>query len=115
ANEAHRLQQKFLANLSHEFRTPLALIRQPLKELREAVPKEENATLWNIVERNLERLDGLLHELIHLALTDAGAISLRARLEETETFLREEIDSFGEAAKADGIVLAAEIGGAPPL
>src|SRR5690625_2170379 len=73
ATEAHRLQQNFLANLSHEFRTPLTLIREPLKDLRGADPNETNATLWKIVERNLVRLDGLIHELIELPLTDAGA------------------------------------------
>lgn len=115
ASEAHRLQQKFLANLSHEFRTPLTLIRQPLEDLRAADPSDENATLWSIVERNLARLDSLLHELIHLAMTDAGAVSLRVRLEDTESFLREEIDSFMEAAKAKKIILNAEMNGTPPL
>ncbi|HLS28936.1 MAG TPA: ATP-binding protein [Opitutales bacterium] len=115
ATEAHRLQQNFLANLSHEFRTPLTLIREPLKDLRGADPNETNATLWKIVERNLVRLDGLIHELIELSLTDAGAISLRARLEDTEAFLREEIDSLKEAAKAKKITLKTDIGHAPPL
>ena len=35
AEEAHRLQQHFLTNLTHEFKTPLTLIRGPLVDLVE--------------------------------------------------------------------------------
>lgn len=106
AEEAHRLQQHFLANLSHEFKTPLTLIRGPLLELAEGRISEDKADdMIRRVLRNVDRLDGLISELIDLARLEAGSFSLRVHRQDFAAFIAAEVDAFSAYAAAKGIDL----------
>lgn len=101
AEEAHRLQQHFLANLSHEFKTPLTLIRGPLIDLAEGrISVAEAVEVIRRVLRNVDRLDGLISELIDLARLDAGTFALRVHQQDFATFIRHEVDNFQPMATA---------------
>ncbi|TVP81828.1 MAG: response regulator [Puniceicoccaceae bacterium] len=109
AEEAHRLQQHFLTNLSHEFKTPLTLIRGPLETLA-ADPQTtdtERRTL-GLVFRNIDRLDALLTELIDLARIEAGAFALHANLHDLCLFVRRQVEHFSEFALAKEIRIQLE-------
>jgi len=74
--EANReIQQRFLANLSHELRTPLTLIKQPIEELTSG----SSDPRADIAQRNLQRLESLVEELVDLTRLDAGTLELRVR------------------------------------
>lgn len=104
AEEAQRLQQHFLTNLSHEFKTPMTLIRGPLETLAAELQSTEygRATL-PLVFRNIDRLDGLLTELIDLARLEAGAFALKANRRDLCLFVRRQVEHFEESAKLKGI------------
>src|SRR5690606_26370299 len=55
-SELDEIKSRFLANLSHEFRTPLMLIKGPLEQLKKGKDKSENIEL---IEQNSERLKSL--------------------------------------------------------
>ena len=106
AEEAHRLQRHFLANLSHEFKTPLTLIRGPLTGLAERRwGAEREAETLALVLRNVNRLDGLLTELIDLARLDAGTFALCARRQDVVGFARRVVGDFAAHAEEKGIAL----------
>jgi PAS domain S-box-containing protein len=106
AEEAHRLQQHFLANLSHEFKTPLTLIRGPLRELAEGRISEEKAKdMLRRVLRNVDRLDDLISELIDLARLEAGSFSLSVHRQDFAEFIASEVDAFSAYAAAKNIDL----------
>ncbi len=106
AEQAQRMQQHFLTNLSHEFKTPLTLIRGPLADLAaDEIAPERRAEAWRLVGRNVERLDALLTELIDLARLEAGVFSLRARRHDLADFARRQTTWFAEQAAARGIEL----------
>jgi signal transduction histidine kinase/CheY-like chemotaxis protein/AraC-like DNA-binding protein len=95
--ELDEAKSRFFANVSHEFRTPLTLIRGPIQELREqvergsieiAVPDRASAAVEStaqltehlgIVERNTARLQRLVSQLLGLARLEAGTYDLDAR------------------------------------
>jgi len=90
AEQAERLEEmdeaksRFFANVSHEFRTPLTLIRGPVQEVRERLQRtgadlEAEAEQLAMVERNTDRLQRLVDQLLGLARMDAGAYTLAAR------------------------------------
>jgi signal transduction histidine kinase/ligand-binding sensor domain-containing protein/DNA-binding response OmpR family regulator len=54
----------FFTNISHEFRTPLTLIINPIKELLYNDKKEMDASNLTIVYRNARRLLGLVDQLL---------------------------------------------------
>jgi signal transduction histidine kinase len=75
AGEAVRLKEEFLANLSHEFRTPLHGLLGYLDLLEEAVGNATDATVQESVVRlraNASRLQNLLEELLWFAELRAG-------------------------------------------
>lgn len=106
AEEAQRLQQHFLTNLSHEFKTPLTLIRGPLETLAQELEKsKEGRTTLPLVFRNIDRLDALLTELIDLARLEAGVFALKANRRDLCLFVRRQVEHFEEAAKQKDIRL----------
>jgi len=62
--ELHRKKVNFFTNISHEFRTPLTLIINPLKEMLYEEGKEATPASLNIVYRNARRLLSLVDQLL---------------------------------------------------
>ncbi|MEZ4875799.1 MAG: tetratricopeptide repeat protein [Flavobacteriaceae bacterium] len=74
--ELDQLKSHFFANISHEFRTPLTLIKGPIEKF-ENNPSEglslENAQM---IHRNANRLLQLVNQLLELSKIDAGTLKL---------------------------------------
>lgn len=67
AEQERELNEKrlsFFTDISHEFRTPLTLIINPIKDLLNNQGKTSNITDLNIVYRNAKRLLGLVDHLL---------------------------------------------------
>ena len=95
AEQADRLREldaaksRFFANITHEFQTPLTLIQGPVQQVREhlqngtLVPSDSAAAKDDahlaIVQRNTQRLQLLVEQLLGLARLEAGTYTLRAR------------------------------------
>ncbi|NQZ82666.1 MAG: response regulator [Colwellia sp.] len=84
-------QQKslFFTNISHEFRTPLTLIQEPIRKLAageygKLTEKGEEAI--EISSRNIASLSRLINELLLLAELDAGASILKASEQDISQF-----------------------------
>jgi len=136
ARQAERLQEldeaksRFFANITHEFRTPLTLIRGPVQEVREqiergaveiAVPDRADAAVEStaqlteqlgIVERNTARLQRLIDQILGLARLDAGTYELAARPTDLREAVGEIARSVQPLAERKGLALdvAAETG-----
>ena len=88
---AHETQRRFVADASHELRSPLTSIRSNIEFLRRALdaPTEVRAEALADVEAELERLTRLTSDLLLLAKADAGyrmemdKVDLRALVLET--------------------------------
>lgn len=78
----NRLRANFLANVAHEFRTPLTGITSTVELLREAGPTltpEELAKLVNTINLSTLRLQTLLDNLLESATIEAGCFRVRRR------------------------------------
>lgn len=67
----------FFTNVSHEFRTPLTLIINPVKELLYGNNKETDGENLNVVYRNAKRLLSLVDQLLLFRKADSEEDSLR--------------------------------------
>lgn len=65
------LKNQLFANISHEFRTPLALINAPLEELWGKVD-ESNKLQLNIIQGNADHLLVMVDEILELSKLDEG-------------------------------------------
>lgn len=74
--EINEMKLRFFVNISHEFKTPLALIIGPVSRLLEGgVPAELREKYFNIIKRNADKLLGLINEL--LAFRELEHLKLR--------------------------------------
>ncbi|MEM9053243.1 MAG: tetratricopeptide repeat protein [Bacteroidota bacterium] len=96
--ELDTLKTKFFTNISHEFRTPLTLIKGPI-ELAEESPKKP-MPLENIkmVRRNANRLLKLVNQLLDLSKIDAGGLNLEPNEGNIFKCLRAAASSFSSHA-----------------
>lgn len=76
ANELNSLEQSrrsFVANVSHELRSPLTSMRGFLEAMRDGtVPKEEFGVYLDIVTNEATRMAGMINDLLDLARIESG-------------------------------------------
>jgi two-component system sensor histidine kinase CiaH len=75
---ALRRQREFAADASHELRTPLTVIRSSIEHLRRhpTEPVARVGTAVEDIEAEVEHLTALVDDLLLLARSDSGAVSL---------------------------------------
>lgn len=117
AERAKRIQEKeisqakmqFFTNISHEFRTPLTLILNPITDLL----KKEGATgeqreRYNSVYRNAMRLKQLIDELMDFRKLAFKKMKLKVQKVNVRDVANEVVLFFNDEAKNKGILLQIE-------
>lgn len=75
--EAHReARRRWGADIAHELRTPLAVLRGEISALQDGVRAPTPAAFDSLAAEG-DRLSGLIEDLYQLALADAGALEYR--------------------------------------
>jgi signal transduction histidine kinase/ligand-binding sensor domain-containing protein/DNA-binding response OmpR family regulator len=98
-HELDRLKIKFLTNLSHDFRTPIALIMAPIdKLLAQRFEAGTNAQLL-VVKRNARRLLNMVNQLFDLRKIEEGEMSLNLVKADVIAFQREVSESFQDLSE----------------
>lgn len=102
AETTERLQQlttakaDFLANVSHELRTPLTVAKGIAYVLRHrGIPEEEQDEFLGQLEGALEKLMGLVEEMLTIAELDRGTLALKIAETDIAPILRHVADQVG--------------------
>ncbi|HEV8411532.1 MAG TPA: ATP-binding protein [Gemmatimonadaceae bacterium] len=104
--ELDRHKTQFFSNVSHEFRTPLALMLTPLEELLAAatgILEPEVRSSLEVVHRNALRLLKLVNALLDFSRLEAGRASARVQPLDLAALTRELAASFESALERAGI------------
>ncbi len=80
--QSERLEQtrrEYVANVSHEMRTPLTALRGLIEPLRDGMVRDDAARLryYNIMMRETMRLSRLIDDLMELSRLQSGQLSLK--------------------------------------
>jgi len=98
AEEATQAKFRFFTNISHEFRTPLTLIKAPVDELLE----RKEASLFKkdlkLIRKNTLRLLRLVNQIMDFRKIDNSKMNLRINEQPLIPFLKEIMDSFEKLA-----------------
>jgi PAS domain S-box-containing protein len=115
--ELDRLKDEFLALVSHELRTPLTSIRGYLEFLMEDSVglAPEQARFLNVVDRNAERLQHLVNDLLFVAQVDAGRLTIQHTEVELPALVEEAVEAARVVASAKEIDLRLEVEAMAPL
>lgn len=96
----------FVTNISHEFRTPLALIYAPLKQLIHNNNSDEaDHKLLSIIQRNTDRLMQLAEQILNTGKSEKEEKQLQVLYCDLSTFLRITADNFRFIAHEKNIVI----------
>lgn len=96
--ELDQLKSQFFTNISHEFRTPLTLIKSPLEQMLSEKGDSEGKDKLELAHRNTLKLLGLINEILDLSKLDAGKLKLQVSKGDINQFASNVIASFGSYA-----------------
>ena len=85
--EVDQMKSRFFANISHEFRTPLTLIKGPVEGLLKQAKGELKSDL-ELVRQNTGKLLKLVNQLLDLSRLEAGKIELKTSPQPIEVFVK---------------------------
>jgi signal transduction histidine kinase len=103
---AFATERRFVADASHEIRTPAAIIRASAEVLeREGLVGEEGHELVADIVAESDRLGGLVDELLALAASERGALAIERRPIDIAEVARDTVRRAGPLAAERGIEL----------
>lgn len=101
--ELHELQNRFFANISHEFRTPLTLILGPAHNLRRQFKGTSEESALRTIQKNAERLLMLINQILDLTKFDQKALELKKETFNITRMVEGICSSFDSLAEDRGI------------
>ena len=115
--ELDRLKDTFVATVSHELRTPLTSIHGYLELLLEGEAgdlTDEQRRFLGIIDRNSDRLLGLVGDLLFVAQVDAGGMHVEASSVDLASLACECVQSHAPGAEAREIELTLDAAASLP-
>jgi two-component system OmpR family sensor kinase len=101
--ELDSARKQFIANASHELRTPIFSLGGFVELLEEEDPSpEERAEFVRTMRKQIDRLTKLTTDLLDLSQLDAGAVVMRAGPVDLTALAREVTREFGARAELRG-------------
>lgn len=88
------VKAKFFANISHEFRTPLTLIKSPLQILQLKKVSDSDSKQLDMIDKNANRMLELVDQLLELSKIDSGNLKLLLKKGNIGAFLSTIIEAF---------------------
>lgn len=107
ARQVEEMRREFVANASHELKTPLAAIKGYAETVELAIEDDPEAALRFVgqIREQCQRLERLVADLITLARAQAGSQHLRFTAVDLHAVIRESIATYTPVAAAKRIRL----------
>lgn len=107
--ELDRIKSRFLANITHEFRTPLTLINGHLEQLNQESSSTAVEVRYKEMEQNSHQLLELINQLMDLSKIESGAYLLRYKTKDLVQEVKTIVLNFSHYSSQKGIQLTFEI------
>lgn len=102
--ELTRARINFFTNISHDLKTPLTLVVDPLKQLRELLPeKSPSATYVHLIEKNVNRIQRTISQLLQFREIESQKITLNRQPGDLIRFVGSIFSLFDFYANKKGI------------
>jgi len=100
--KANKVKSEFLANISHEFRTPLNVIlgfAELMREKPELLRKEKGRRYTENIIESGTRLLNMVNDLLNIAKTEAGKLELRIERVNLDELCKKVVGQFAALTK----------------
>lgn len=106
-----RQREEFVANVSHELRTPLSLIKGYVETLLDGAQNnpEVAGRFLKIIERNTDRLDLLIQDLLAISALESGKLKLNLQPTGLKSLVEKVFNDLHSRAEDRGIKLINEL------
>ena len=108
-NELNELKSRFFTNISHEFRTPLTLIKSPVQQLQNSIKNEDQNKQLQLIDSNANRMLELVNQLLELSKIDSGNLQIILKKGNFQHFFQSIIEPFSFKAKNENQELTISI------
>lgn len=105
--ETNLMKLRFFTNVSHEFRTPLTLIKAPIEKLIQTageLTREQQVYHYSLIESNTNKLLDMVNQLMDYRKLEAGSLVLEPSTGDIVEFCRKMWAVFEPLAKKSNIV-----------
>jgi two-component system, OmpR family, phosphate regulon sensor histidine kinase PhoR len=110
--ELESMRQQFVANASHELKTPVSVIKgyaETLVEDHSTMEAEERDRFLRVIQSHSERLSLLINDLLSLSQLESGSLKLDWSSSDLLRWLREASFEIEQSLKAKGRDLILEL------
>jgi len=112
--QLERTREEFVANVSHELRTPLSLIKGYVETLLDGARQNPDVAerFLKIIERNAQRLDLLIQDLLTISALESGRMKLNPQPVDLHSLAEKVLNDLHGKAEGRGTTLINQL---PPL
>lgn len=103
--EIDRVKSEFFSNITHDFKTPLTLIKVPVRDVINQTEDKVVKEKLKLVERSSDNLENLINQLFGLSKADRGLLKENASLGDIRGFLKRIVDDFQPLARKNKVEL----------
>ena len=109
--ELEAVRREFVANVSHEFRTPLSIINGYLETLSdEEIDREMMEKSVTVMRRHADRLNNLIDDLLTISRMEEKGVRLETRRISLEPLLRGVIEQLESESTERGVAIRLVVG-----
>lgn len=116
--DMEKVKQRFFANISHDFKTPIAVALGSLDEVKSELPLSpkglKNRAIYN-AERSLNQLLKMVGDLLDLSKAESGRLELEWRNAPISELLRQWIEPYKVLCKQKQLKLELDVEGCAAL
>lgn len=114
-SEISRLKSEFVSNVSHELKTPLALIRMFGETLDSGIVDDENKKkeFYNIIRKESERLSHLINNVLDFSRMDAGVKEYNLHEADLAEVCRNSLEAYKFQLSDSGFKIESEMHDGP--
>lgn len=100
--ESNLMKLRFFTNISHEFRTPLTLIKAPLEKLLDKgneMNVEDRKYHYQLILNSTQKMQSMVNQLMDYRKLEAGSLVLEPSMGDLVAFCRTVFDNFNYLAQ----------------
>jgi two-component system, OmpR family, sensor histidine kinase BaeS len=112
--KSEQTRRQWVADISHELRTPIAVLQAELEAMEDGVRPLDNDAVTRLIKHS-QRLKHLVNDLYELSLTDLGGMTYRKNTMDLAVLLQESIHAMQPQFSLHGIVLHQDIKDTPVI
>ena len=109
--QLERTREEFVANVSHELRTPLSLIKGYVETLLDGGRNNPEVTVrfLRIIERNTNRLDLLIQDLLTISALESGRMKLNLQAVDLRVVAEKVLGDLHSKAETKNVTFANDL------